>query len=124
MNQLLNNNVAIITGATAGIGKAIALLFASCGAKVVAVGTNQERGREVVSLAKEQGNDNVLFLQADVSKKTEIDRIIQETLEKFQKIDILVNNAGITKDGLLMRMPEDDWDNVLGVNLKSCFFYM
>jgi 3-oxoacyl-[acyl-carrier protein] reductase len=122
MNQPLQNSVVIITGATAGIGKAIALTFARCGAHVIAVGTNEERGQEVVRLAKEAGSGSMLFVKADISKKEEVSRLIEMTLEKFQKIDVLVNNAGITKDGLLMRMPEDDWDKVLDVNLKSCFF--
>jgi 3-oxoacyl-[acyl-carrier protein] reductase len=123
MTHLLQNQVAIVTGATAGIGKAIALLFAAQGAHVVAVGTNSERGKEVVLQAKELTNsDLVTFVQADVSKKDEVDLLIQRTVEKYQKIDILINNAGITKDGLLMRMSEDDWNRVLDVNLKSCFY--
>lgn len=122
-NLLLQNQVAIVTGATAGIGKAITLLLASHGAHVMAVGTNSERGNEVVAQAKElTGSDLVTFVQVDVSKKDEIDLLIQKTLERFQKIDILINNAGITKDGLLMRMSEEDWDRVLDVNLKSCFY--
>lgn len=114
----LKNQVAIVTGATAGIGKAITLLLASQGAHVMAVGTNSERGQEVAS----QNSDHITFVQADISKKEEVDALIQTTLERFQKIDILINNAGITKDGLLMRMNEEDWTRVLDVNLTSCFY--
>ena len=121
--QLLKDQVAFITGATAGIGKAIACVFAENGAQVVLLGTNAERGKNACSEINEKTNrDAALFIQADVSKKAEVDKAIADTLTKFSKIDILVNNAGITKDGLLLRMRPDDIDRVLDVNLKSCFY--
>jgi 3-oxoacyl-[acyl-carrier protein] reductase len=120
---LLDGQVAFITGATGGIGKAIALLFAKQGAHVIVCGTNQGRGEACVTEANElTGRDACTFLQLDVSSKEQVELAIQKILEKFSKIDILVNNAGITKDGLLLRMSEEDIDRVLAVNLKSCFF--
>ncbi|HXF28266.1 MAG TPA: 3-oxoacyl-ACP reductase FabG [Chlamydiales bacterium] len=118
-----SNEVVVVTGATAGIGKAIALSFAERGATVIAVGTNQERGAEVVREAKEKcGRNAVTFMPADISNKAQVDALINDILTRFQKIDILINNAGITKDGLLMKMSEEDWRRVLDVNLTSCFY--
>lgn len=117
MNQL-KDQVAFVTGATAGIGKAIAKEFVKAGAHVVALGTNNERGQELV----QEGNGQITFMQVDVSSKEQVEKAIEDTLAKFQKIDILVNNAGITRDGLLMRMSDEDWNRVLDVNLTSCFY--
>ncbi len=117
MNQL-KDQVAFVSGATAGIGKAIAKTFVKAGAHVVALGTNCERGQELV----QEMNGHATFMQVDVSNKEQVEKAIEETLAKFQKIDILVNNAGITRDGLLMRMSDDDWERVLAVNLNSCFY--
>jgi 3-oxoacyl-[acyl-carrier protein] reductase len=122
MKDLLANKVAIITGATAGIGKAIALKFASAGAKVILFGTNMDRGnRAVEEIFKENPNGTAEFFQVDVSKKKAVDDVIKTILEKYGAVDILVNNAGITKDLLLMRMSEEDWDSVMDVNVKSCY---
>ena len=121
-SQQFKNQIAFVTGATAGIGKAIALAFAEQGATVYAIGTNIERGAEVEKQAKElTGRESVIFAKVDISDKAQVDAAIQECLTRFQKIDILVNNAGITRDGLLMKMTEEDWDKVLDINLKSCF---
>lgn len=117
-NLLLLDKVAFVTGGTAGIGKAIALQYAEAGAHVVILGTNAERGKQ----CEEQGLGRITFMQVDVSNKEQVDLAIQTTLQKHQKLDILVNNAGITKDGLLMRMSEEDFDRVLDVNLKSAFY--
>lgn len=123
MNNLLLDKVAFVTGGTAGIGKAIALLYAQAGANVVILGTNTERGQLCAGEAKAlTGKDSLTFMQVDVSNKEQVDKAIQSTLQQFGKIDILVNNAGITKDGLLMRMSEEDFDRVLEVNLKSAFY--
>lgn len=114
----LKDQVAFVTGATAGIGKAIAKTFVDAGAHVIALGTNKERGEELVR----DLNGNATFMQVDVSNKEQVEKAIEEALAKFQKIDILVNNAGITRDGLLMRMSDEDWERVLAVNLNSCFY--
>lgn len=109
------NQVAIVTGATRGIGKAIALTLLDAGAKVVVCGRNQE-------LLNEYNQPNVLPIKADVSKPNEADQIIKQVLDKWGRIDILVNNAGITRDGLLMRMSDEDWQQVLDVNLSGAFY--
>ncbi|MCE5293259.1 MAG: 3-oxoacyl-[acyl-carrier-protein] reductase [Chlamydiales bacterium] len=117
MNKL-ENQVAFVTGATAGIGKAIAETFAKAGAHVIALGTNIERGQAL----EKEGNGNITFMQVDVSNKEQVEKAIEDTLAKFQKIDVLVNNAGITRDGLLMRMSDEDWEKVIDVNMTSCFY--
>ncbi|WP_428066121.1 3-oxoacyl-[acyl-carrier-protein] reductase [Candidatus Proelusimicrobium volucris] len=120
--MLLDGKTAVITGASRGIGLGIAEAFLAQGAKVAICGTS-EGG---VSKAKEhlQGkypNGEILALAADVSKSGDCDNFIAEVIKHFGRIDILVNNAGITRDTLLMRMSESDWDAVLSVNLKGAF---
>lgn len=118
MQDLLKNQVAIITGGTAGIGKAIALEFARQGAKVAIFGTNSERGDKVV---QEIGSDRAAFYQVNVSRTKDVEETIKQVQEKFGPIDILVNNAGITRDQLMLKMTEEDWDQVMEVNVKSCY---
>jgi len=122
MQQLLKGKNVLITGGTAGIGKQIALTFAEQGANVAIFGTNVERAQQVVEEMKQgKPEQKFLFEIVDVSKKSEIEKAIQDILGKWESIDVLVNNAGITRDGLLMKMKEEHWDEVLDVNLKSVF---
>lgn len=122
--QLLKGKTALVTGGTAGIGKAIASLFAEHGANVAIFGTNKERAEQTVfeiekiKLHPEQKIGSFLL---DVSKTQEVEGAIGKLIEDWGKIDILVNNAGITRDNLLMRMSEEDWDRVVEVNLKSVY---
>jgi 3-oxoacyl-[acyl-carrier protein] reductase len=122
--QLLKKKNALITGGTAGIGKAIALLYAQNGADVALFGTNQARA-DLVLQELEDGrcNEEQKFEVhlVDVSKTKEVELAIVKILNGWGKIDILVNNAGITRDQLLIRMSEEDWDAVLDVNLKSVY---
>lgn len=121
---MLKGKTAIVTGGTAGIGKAIALAFAQNGANVIIFGTNSERAASAVKeleAARILETQKILSYLVNVSKFKEVDETIQNILSSFGKIDILVNNAGITKDNLLMRMSEEDWDEVLDVNLKSVY---
>lgn len=122
MKDLLKGKRALVTGGTAGIGKAIALKFAEQGAKVAIFGTNAERGAQVVEEIRSltQG-DNALFYQVNVAKTAEVEDSVKKVLEAFHQVDILVNNAGITSDQLLMKMTEEDWDNVMAINVKSCY---
>lgn len=120
--MLLKNKQALVTGGTAGIGKAIALKFAEEGANVIIFGTNKERGAQVVEeIRQKTGENRGLFYAVNVADKTEVENTIKKILEEKQGIDILVNNAGITKDQLLMKMKEEEWDDVIAINLKSCY---
>jgi len=119
--MMLNDNVAIVTGSGRGIGRAIALELAVAGAKVVInYAGRAEKAEETAELIREVGGES-LAVQADVSQADDVDRLIKTTLDHFGKIDILVNNAGITRDSLLLRMKEADWDAVLATNLKGVF---
>lgn len=122
--QLLHGKKAIITGATAGIGKEMALLFAEQGASVALIGTNRERAEQVLShLESQKKNPQQQFttLILDVSHKVDVDAAMQKLLADWGSVDILVNNAGMTSDGLLLKMKEEDWDRVIAVNLKSVY---
>ena len=122
--QLLKGKSALVTGGTAGIGKAIAALYAAQGANVAIFGTNRERGEQVLRELEEAKIDlsqQFALHLLDVSHTKEVDAAIQALLKSWGQIDILVNNAGITRDNLLMRMSEEDWDLVLSVNLKSIY---
>ncbi len=120
MEGVLKGKTAIVTGATAGIGKEIALTFAKQGAKVAVFGTHPERGLEVVEAIKAQGGDGV-FIAVDIAKTDAVESSVQQAVEKLGHVDILVNNAGITKDQLMLKMTEEDWDSVIDINLKSCY---
>ncbi|AFM42536.1 3-oxoacyl-(acyl-carrier-protein) reductase [Desulfosporosinus acidiphilus SJ4] len=119
--MVLNESVAIVTGGGRGIGRAIALELAAAGSKVVVnYAGRSEKAEETVALIRQAGGESIA-VQADVSQAADVDRLVQTSLEHFGKIDILVNNAGITRDGLLLRMKEADWDAVLATNLKGVF---
>lgn len=122
--QLLKAKKALITGGTAGIGKEIAIAFAAQGANVAIFGTNEERASQVLQeLEQKRLNPEQRFASflVNVSEKISVESAIQQLLGAWGGVDILVNNAGITRDGLLMRMTEEDWDQVIDVNLKSVY---
>ena len=115
------NKVVLITGASRGIGKAIATAYSKLGAKVIAnYNKSREDALELVRKLSSEGY-SIEAIQADVSKNKEVERMIDEVLKKYNHIDILINNAGIRKDGFLAMMSEEDWDEVINVNLKSVF---
>ena len=121
MPQRFEGKAALVTGASRGIGRAIALRLAAEGADVlVNYNAKAEAANQVADAIKALGR-SVRLVQADVGKPADVDRLVQSALEHFKRIDVLVNNAGITRDTLLMRMSEDDWDDVLDTNLKSAF---
>ena len=117
----LEGKVALVTGASRGIGREIALELAREGASVaVNYAGSEAKALEVVDEIKAMGRD-AFAIQADVSNSESVTDMAKETIERFGKIDILVNNAGITKDNLLMRMKESEWDDVININLKGVF---
>jgi len=112
---------AIVTGASRGIGREIALLLAKEGARVaVNYSGSKDKADDVVKLITESGGE-AFAIQADVSDADGVKNMVDKTMEMFGSIDILVNNAGITRDNLLMRMKEDEWDDVININLKGVF---
>jgi 3-oxoacyl-[acyl-carrier protein] reductase len=112
---------ALVTGASRGIGRAIALRLAREGANIVVnYNANLDAANQVADEVKALGSQ-ASVVQADVAVPADVERLVQATLEAFGRIDVLVNNAGITRDTLIMRMSEDDWDAVLDTNLKSAF---
>lgn len=116
----LEGKVALVTGSAQGIGKAIASRLAEEGANIVITDINIEASQEAAKEIENLGRKS-LAVQCDVSKRDEVNELVAKTLETFGQIDILVNNAGITRDGLFMRMKEEQWDAVMNVNLKSMF---
>ncbi len=112
--------VAVITGASRGIGRSIALALAAEGAKIVAVDLDQAATDAVVEELKGLGGEAVAVV-GNVTVAADAEKMIDVAVQSFGRVDILVNNAGITRDGLLMRMKEEDWDAVLTVNLKGAF---
>ena len=118
---MLKGKVALITGATRGIGKAIALKFAENGADIALNYRSENEALKTLVRELEDKGVKVLPVQGDVSILEDANRIVKETVEGLGKLDILVNNAGITKDGLMVRMKEEDFDSVINTNLKGTF---
>lgn len=114
----LTNKKAVVTGATGGIGEEIAKALHAQGATVFITGRREEKLKE---LAKELGNDRVITHVCDLSNDDDVANLISAAIEKMENVDILVNNAGITKDGLMMRMKDEDFQTVMKVNLESIF---
>jgi len=116
----LKGKIALITGSAQGIGRAIAILLAKKGADIVVSDMNFEKAREVAGEIEKMGRKS-LITKTNVADFKEAELMIKKTIEEFGRIDVLVNNAGIVKDGLLLRMKEENWDQVLNVNLKGTF---
>lgn len=120
MSMDLSGKVALVTGGAQGIGKAIACRLATAGADVAIVDITEERAEEGASAVRDLGR-KAIALGADVANFSAADEAVQRTIKELGGLHILVNNAGITRDGLFMRMSEEDFDAVVGVNLKGCF---
>jgi len=116
----LENKIAIVTGASSGIGKSIALTLTEAKANVILVSRRLDVLNQLVEQINKRGQ-KAIAIKADVSKKVEVDRIVQETLKEFAKIDILVNCAGINRRAPAEIFSEEDWDNVINTNLKGVF---
>ena len=121
MSQLANQ-IAVVTGAGRGIGRAIALKFANEGADVVVVSRTAENSEKVAAEIRALGR-KAWAHAVDVSDSASVTTAAEKILADCGKVDILVNNAGVTRDGLLMRMSDEDWDTVLNTNLKGAFFF-
>ena len=121
---MLKDKVAIVTGGTRGIGRAIALKLADHGANIVINYRNSDKEAEELKGILEEKGVKVLAVKCDISNFEDSKNLMDKCKEVFGKIDILVNNAGITKDTLIMRMKEEDFDNVIDVNLKGTFINM
>ena len=117
----LDGKVALVTGASRGIGRAIAIMLAKNKAKVVINYAGNTFAAEEVKEIINKEYSEAITVQADVKNPEDVEALVQKTIDTFGRIDILVNNAGITRDNLLMRMKEEDWDAVLSTNLKSVF---
>ncbi len=116
----LQENVALVTGGAQGIGKAIVDLLADCGASVVVSDINRETAEKTVAELTAQGK-KAMAAQANVARGEEVKAMVDSVISQWGKVDILVNNAGITRDTLLLRMKDEDWDAVLSVNLKGTY---
>src|SRR3954447_130428 len=114
----LENQIAVVTGAGRGIGRAIALKFAAAGADVVCVSRTAENSEKVANEVRAAGR-KAWAIAVDVSDSNAVTAAAEKILADAGRVDILVNNAGVTKDGLLMRMSEEDWDAVLNTNLRG-----
>ena len=118
---MLKGKTAVVTGASRGIGRAIALKLAKLGANIVVNYRNSVDAMQEVVKEIEALGVKALAVQCDISSYSDVENMMKKCVEEFGSLDILVNNAGITKDGLLMRMKEEDFDSVIDINLKGAF---
>jgi len=117
---MVKDRVAIVTGASRGIGRGVTVALAAAGAKIVATSSTKDGCKALVEELAGQGCE-AIAVQCNVAVTADVERLVDAAMERFGRVDILVNNAGITRDGLLMRMKDEDWDTVLAVNLKGAF---
>ena len=116
----IQNKHALVTGGGRGIGREIALYLAKAGADVAVSDIDLQSANETVAQIESYGKKG-MAIQANVAESTSVSHMISSFLDHFKTLDILINNAGITRDNLIIRMKEEDWDNVLSINLKSVF---
>jgi len=119
-SRFLTDKVALVTGASRGLGRAIALALAQEGAAIAAVARSEETLKETVEAIRAIGGTAEAY-PADVASEASVEAAVEKITSRFERIDVLVNNAGVTRDGLLMRMKSEDWDAVLDTNLKGAF---
>ncbi len=118
----LSGQTALVTGASRGIGKAIALTLGKAGAKVACVARNEEKLQETAKEITDAGGAAAVFA-CDVTDSAAVQKLVESIAEDWEKLDILVNNAGITRDTLIPRMTDEDWDDVIATNLRSVFLF-
>ncbi len=119
--MLLKDEVAIITGAARGIGRSIAEKFASQGANLAIIDVNLEAAEQTAGELARQYGVKTMAARTDVSNAEDVDAMVKKVLDTFGRIDILVNNAGVTRDNLMLRMKDEEWDLVININLKGVF---
>ena len=117
----LNGKTALVTGGSRGIGRAIALALADAGADVAVAASRDLEGAEAVAEEVRSRGRKALARKANVADSADTEALVAATVEELGRIDLLINNAGVTRDGLLMRMSDEDWDTVLDTNLKGVF---
>ncbi|HEV3341100.1 MAG TPA: 3-oxoacyl-[acyl-carrier-protein] reductase [Pirellulales bacterium] len=118
----LQGQVALVTGASRGLGQAVAVALAAAGAKVACVARNREKLAATVGLITQAGGTAAWF-ECDVANSASVEQVVDAIVEKWQRVDILVNNAGITRDTLIPRMQDDQWDEVINTNLRGAFLF-
>jgi 3-oxoacyl-[acyl-carrier protein] reductase len=118
----LSGKVAVVTGASQGLGQNMSLRLAACGAKVACIARNQEKLAATVAAIEEAGGTAEAFA-CDVTDGASVDKVVETVLENWERLDILVNNAGVTRDTLVPRMSDEDWDTVLDTNLRGAFLF-
>src|SRR5262249_37414248 len=118
----LTGRVALVTGASRGIGRAIAVRLAACGASIAGVARTLEGLEPTLQAIRGAGGVAEGFV-ADVALSADVQRVVDEVEARFQRIDVLVNNAGVTRDGLVLRMDDKAWDEVIDTNLKGTFLF-
>jgi 3-oxoacyl-[acyl-carrier protein] reductase len=119
--MLLQDKIAVVTGSSRGVGRAVALAFAEHGAKVVVnYSSSAQAAEEVVNQIKSMGSD-AIAVKADVAQKTEAQRLVDSAVDAYGRVDILVNNAGFTRPALMVKMTEEQWDEVVDIHLKGAF---
>lgn len=117
----LKDKIALVTGSSRGIGRAVALAYAKEGAKVVVNYTSNEKAAKEVMEAIDNMDSQAIAVKADVAKKVEAERLVQAGIDQFGRIDILVNNAGFGRPAMMLKMEEDQWDQVIDIHLKGAF---
>ncbi len=120
--MLLEGKTALVTGASRGIGRAVAVALAAAGAKVAVNYAGNDAAAEETKAAIEAVGGTAILVKADIADCEAVEKMVADTVEAFGQIDILVNNAGITRDGLLMRMKNEDFDAVINTNLKGVYY--
>ena len=118
----LSGQIALVTGASQGLGRAMAVRLGSAGAKVACVARNVEKLAETVEAIRAAGKEAESFA-CDVSNSENVNQVVDAVVEKWERLDILVNNAGITRDTLVLRMSDEEWDDVIATNLKGAFLF-
>jgi 3-oxoacyl-[acyl-carrier protein] reductase len=121
-NRFLQDQVALVTGASRGLGRAIATELAAQGASIAAIARSEHALQETLDTIRAAGGTAEAF-PVDVADSDAVDAMVEKAAARFGKIDVLVNNAGVTRDGLLMRMKTEDWDTVINTNLKGAFHF-